>query len=108
MTDHSQPNSAEHTPTPWFFSDPENGGIGHINSNPEGSFYGDIATVWSDGLANAAFIVKAVNNHDALVKALEGVAEFCSADTTTLGAISRLTAIRNTALNVLAAVEAKP
>ena len=40
----------------------------------------------------------------ALVKALEGIAEFCSADAGPLGAIDRLTSIRNTALNVLASV----
>ena len=31
---------------------------------------GDIATAWVTGPANAAFIVKACNSHDALVKAL--------------------------------------
>jgi hypothetical protein len=41
---------------------------------------------------------------DALVKALEGIAEFSSGDDTTLGALSRLVSIRNTAVNVLAHV----
>ncbi len=39
-----------------------------------------------------------------LVKALEGIAEFCSADASKLGAIERLASIRNTAVNVLAHV----
>lgn len=40
----------------------------------------------------------------AMVKALEGIAEFCSSDATELGAIERLISIRNTALNVLSRV----
>jgi hypothetical protein len=45
---------------------------------------------------------------DALVKALEGIAEYCSGDDTTLGALHRLASIRNTAINVLAAVGSAP
>lgn len=51
--------------------------------------------------ANAAFIVKAVNCHEMLVKTLEGIAEFCSGDASKIGAIDRLTHIRNSALNIL-------
>lgn len=48
----------------------------------------------------------AMRNSDiqALVKALEGIAEYCSGDDTTLGALHRLASIRNTAINVLAHV----
>lgn len=38
-----------------------------------------------------------VRERDALRAALKGIAEFCSGDDTTLGAISRLAHIRNTA-----------
>lgn len=41
---------------------------------------------------------------DTLVKALQGIAEFCSGEDTTLGALSRLASIRNTAINMLAHV----
>jgi len=58
--------------------------------------------------ANAAFIVTAVNCHEMLVKTLEGIAEFSSGDDATLGALSRLASIRNTALNVLAHVSTLP
>lgn len=60
------------------------------------------------GFADRDFILKAVNNHDALVKALEGIAEFCSTDATTLGALDRLTSIRNTAVQVLRHVGGPP
>lgn len=49
-------------------------------------------------------IVEAVNAHDMLVKTLEGIAEYCSGDDRTLGALHRLTSIRNTAINMLAHV----
>jgi hypothetical protein len=65
---------AEHTQTPWL-SDPDwrEGYSWNIHivdaANPDMR----ICFMTSDGPAeaNAAFIVKAVNNHDALVKALE-------------------------------------
>jgi len=50
----------------------------------------------------------AADQIEALVKALEGIAEFSSGDDTTLGALSRLVSIRNTALNVLAHVSSPP
>jgi hypothetical protein len=112
----SQPNSA----LPWHVFE---GGVNNYQWPGIEASNDTSIVVWGDGdyaddcgvhgetpeqaRANAELIVKAVNNHDALVKALKGIADFCSADAITLGAISRLTAIRNTALNVLAAVEAK-
>lgn len=98
---------AEHTPTPWTLTPrPHASWIGSIGNNP-----GD-PQLWSveapypkgDKSADAALIVRAVNNHDALVKALEGIAEFCSEDATTLGAIARLASIRNTAEQALRVV----
>jgi hypothetical protein len=73
MTDEqrSQPNSAEHTPTPWRVD-------GNQIVTIVEEVVDDITCVW-DGAdtpnwANdAAFIVKAVNNHDALVKALQEI-----------------------------------
>ena len=54
------------TPLPWVdFT----AGIGEANG-------ASIATLWRDGAertANAAFIVRACNNHDALLEALEGL-----------------------------------
>lgn len=47
-------------------------------------------------------VAEAADQIEALVKALEGIAEFSSADATTLGAIARLVSIRNTALRALA------
>lgn len=92
----------EHSPTPWHvFKDDF-----LIVCFGEGDSICDCAPgspfiSFAIAEANAAFIVKAVNNHEALAKALEGIAEFCSADGSTLGAIDRLASIRNTAINVL-------
>jgi len=107
-------NMSEHTPTPWRItpSVPSDGfecywltgNFGPHNAEKEiCAINGPQSGVQA---ANAAFIVTAVNNHDALVKALEGIAEFCSTDASPLGAIDRLASIRNTALNVLAHVSA--
>jgi hypothetical protein len=96
----------DHTQTPWrVFTNKDGTKLVGIGSQ-EGEGILDCGFgVWSwndpEGIANANLVVKAVNSHEALVKALEGIAEFCSADATKLGAIERLTAIRNTALNVL-------
>jgi hypothetical protein len=65
---------AEHTPTPWRIRNDFGGGW--IQGSPaDGETYGDrvanLAKPKTIGAANAAFIVKAVNNHDALVEALE-------------------------------------
>lgn len=65
---------SEHTPTPW--------NISHVRTTEDtamivgGEGFEPIADVTEDG--DAAFIVQAVNNHDALVKALE---DLQSADT---------------------------
>lgn len=80
---------SEHTPTPWAVPVSEGndtlicedlgerlGTIIADVSRPIKNFtlYRDIS--WDEAAANAAFIVKAVNNHDALVKALEYVLGF--------------------------------
>ncbi|QPF86979.1 hypothetical protein IC762_12065 [Bradyrhizobium genosp. L] len=65
----------EHTPTPWKWRNDFN----HIQGAPrDGEWYGEAVTNYGGlakprtlGVANAAFIVKAVNNHDDLVKALK-------------------------------------
>jgi hypothetical protein len=73
----------DHTPTPWIsqpFCDDEDHAVFIIGANLGGlaatapMFPSEIDTVDSSrAQANAAFIVKAVNNHDALVEALEGL-----------------------------------
>lgn len=68
---------AEHTPTPWK-TDAE---VGHeAILGPDGLMVADCSIfhrkIKASRLpANAAFIVKAVNNHDALVKALRDLEE---------------------------------
>ena len=42
-------------------------------------------------------VAKLLAEHDRLLAVVVGIAEFCSGDDRTLGAISRLTHIRNTA-----------
>ena len=64
---------AEHTPTPWKVS----GGSTHIS--PVGAAGGickfeSIHGMYTNHEANAAFIVKAVNSHDALVSNLSRLA----------------------------------
>jgi hypothetical protein len=66
---------SEHTPTPWR-NDQKPDAL--IVCDAEGGSIADCAPPgpWMShkvALANAAFIVKAVNNHDALVKALDGM-----------------------------------
>lgn len=79
----------EHTPTPWFYHaglegdlitcDPE-GVVCRIPNHPENAAY------WE---ANARFIVKAANNHDALVKALEEIADLGDVRADEAGTIAR-------------------
>lgn len=63
--------TAEHTPLPWYRD--KQTGMG-IHSEHEQAY---VAQVWhSDkGHANAALIVRAVNSHEALVKACERAAD---------------------------------
>lgn len=82
----------EHTPTPWKYRPHEHDDWGWIRGPKVGNFVGPIVAIsrssaqeTSDSFdkhraagtdpyeANAAFIIKAVNNHDALVKALEEI-----------------------------------
>lgn len=62
-------SEAKHAPTPWIID----GCSGRMITTP-GGYYGFIADV--DTKANAAFIVRAVNNHERLVEALEAAARF--------------------------------
>ena len=70
----SNAETATHTPTPWKASKPE-ASSGWWYIDPMDSGFGDIATCWdaltSMGEANAAFIVRAANAHDALLEAAE-------------------------------------
>jgi hypothetical protein len=77
---------AEHTPTPWSVEMPMDEEFAIVQSGLEAYEWQFIAvcpvTTPSEGgfprqqaKANAAFIVKAVNSHDALVKALEWYAQ---------------------------------
>jgi hypothetical protein len=69
------PTMAEHTPTPWRVETncwtPWNGAVGILPLNDDEDSAIAWTTAGTNEAANAAFIVKAVNNHDALVKALE-------------------------------------
>jgi hypothetical protein len=73
------------TQTPWSFqqdSITERDGCGYI-SDADGnhiSHHGNINRSRAENLANAAFIVRAVNSHEALVKALEAVDRLWSRD----------------------------
>jgi hypothetical protein len=72
----------EHTPTPWHFEELAGGsrdGCGYVRCETdhlEISHHGDMGRSREENLANAALIVKAVNNHDALVKALQFYADY--------------------------------
>ena len=60
--------TGKHTPTPWAIF---KAGIGEENGD-------GIASLWREGEereANAALIVRAVNSHDELVKALKSLVE---------------------------------
>lgn len=78
---------ASHTPTPWHFDELESrpDGCGYIRceADPlEISHHGDMSRSREENLANAAFIVKAVNSHDALVAELRRLHEICGHQTT--------------------------
>jgi hypothetical protein len=75
---------SEHTPTPWdiiagddYYIMAEGYPkefIGHFKGDDNGGYLAVVGNRPADfGEANAAFIVKAVNNHERLVKALEDV-----------------------------------
>jgi hypothetical protein len=76
----------DHTPTPWRVISGDDyyiaadaypkEFIGHFKGDDTGDYVAYVGNRPKDfGEANAAFIVKAVNNHDALVKALEDLLE---------------------------------
>jgi NCAIR mutase (PurE)-related protein len=64
---------SKHTPTPWVVTT-DSSGFTAINNHDNFRSDFPLATMckgMTQGEANAAFIVKAVNNHEALVSALE-------------------------------------
>jgi len=77
---------SKHTPTPWEIQDPMCDDLWLVETGKETYEWRCIASVQAtpadegsplsraEMWANAAFIVKAVNSHDALVKALERIA----------------------------------
>jgi len=72
----SEKTTPDHSPLPWRFStdDPMDGTIGQIESHDDWS----VAAVFNDvrelpAKANAEFIVRAVNSHDALLAALKAL-----------------------------------
>jgi hypothetical protein len=76
MTERSQPNSA--TPRPWAADPDEREGYEwniHIVEAADPHMRIAFTSNGPGSEANAALIVKAVNNHDALVRALEEIAE---------------------------------
>lgn len=67
---------AEHTPTPWRAIEPDNSNylLEIVGTNVRGNEELVCRPPGRKRNANAAFIVKACNSHDALVKALEEIA----------------------------------
>lgn len=109
---------SEHTPTPWKLDIEtretwSEGKVQSITIDTEDKLIATYETNFveypeaaEENAANAAFIVKAVNSHDVMVKVLEDIAEFCSGEDGKLGAVERLTHIRNSATTILAHVNA--
>ncbi len=68
---------SEHTKTPWVATpgiEPNSVTIRRESVSDDGVIRKPIAEIWHSGddpVANAAFIVKAANSHDALVEALK-------------------------------------
>jgi hypothetical protein len=62
-----------HTPTPWTALPDENGNETYIVGDRDQAVADCMMGYGVADDANAAFIVKAVNNHDALVKALDWI-----------------------------------
>ncbi len=102
MEKQSQPNSADHTPTPWVSEEVRTQvgrafriGASEMLKAGKGCciIYDDYGHGENERSANAALIVKAVNNHDALVTELRRLFELYGHQATA---------------DVLAAVEAKP
>lgn len=61
----------KHTPTPWVY-DPDCHGLFQVEGGIDGKQVADINT----DEVNAAFIVRACNAHEELVKALKAIAPF--------------------------------
>lgn len=72
----------KHTPTPWRVFTTKDGRklVGVGDKDGQGILdcgFGVWSWMHADGIANAELIVRAVNSHDALVKALRGLLRFC-------------------------------
>lgn len=97
----------ERTPTPWrvgansFGTQFIYGNPDQPRASPMGVVYNDLVAGGDDPgrltEANAAFIVKAVNNHDALVKALVSISEPLKLDVDGIGLARTLNLINRMA-----------
>lgn len=74
---------SNHSPLPWHFyelPDRRPDGVGYIRSGDqrfEVSHHGDTGRSREENLANADLIIRAVNTHDKLVAALDGMVLVC-------------------------------
>ena len=96
----------EHTPTPWKIDDNNSLPLGVIADNADGDGIAEIGKRNSENLANASFIVRAVNSHDALVAAVATAHELltdslrASADNDTADTIDAVLIEMNKALKL--------
>ena len=70
-------NATKGTPRPWEASNPTTS-ITRIQDSFKRNILATLLGTMENREANAALIVKAVNNHDALVEALEGLFRECT------------------------------
>lgn len=104
---------AEHTPTPWSYRPHEHDDWGWIRANPrDGETIGPLVAItrsakretsehWEEHRRNgtdpfqpnAAFIIKAVNNHEALVASLISAREAIWNGGDTISALSKIDAV---------------
>lgn len=89
----------EHTKTPWHVNhDRPNDLVSQLSiSNGDARIIANVVTRdtthgWEGGSANAAFICKAVNNHEALVKALQTANHYCHRATMPREAVEQIEA----------------
>ena len=67
---------SRHTPTPWKITSPNYPQHQRVIFHREGDRHEKVATLNEGSIsadANAEFIIRAVNNHEALVEALSGI-----------------------------------
>ena len=70
----------EHTPTPWRIGDAGHTVFGPPNGTPSPVTIAPLSIAKGAGKANARFIVRAVNSHEALVEALTDLVAFSLSD----------------------------